>query len=54
MKTSQRQTARAKADAKWAHLDPRRQQQEQQEKMDAAWQQLDQERARAQQQGQQR
>jgi hypothetical protein len=54
MKTSTRQTARAKADAKWAHLDPRRQQQEQQEKMDAAWQQLDQERARAQQQEQQR
>lgn len=54
MKTSTRQTARAKACAKWQHLDPRRQQQEQQAAMDAAWQQLDQERARAQQQEQQR
>lgn len=54
MKSAQRQTARAKADAKWAHLDPRRQQQEHQAAMDAAFHQLEQERARAQQQGQQR
>ena len=49
MKSAQRQTARAKADAKWAHLDPRRQQQEQQEVSEAAWYQLEQEQARAHQ-----
>jgi hypothetical protein len=53
MKTSQRQTARAKADAKWAHLDPRRQEREDQAAMDQAFEQLARERAQANQKGQQ-
>jgi ribosome-associated translation inhibitor RaiA len=48
MKTSQRQTARAKADAKWQHLDPRRQEQDAQAAMDAAWAQLERERQQQQ------
>lgn len=44
MKTSQLQTARAKANAKWAHTDPRRQEQDAQQAMDAAWAQLERER----------
>ena len=48
MKTSTRQTARAKADAKWQHLDPRRQEQESREAMDAAFAQLERERQQQQ------
>ena len=48
MRTSQRQTARAKADSKWQHLDPRRQQSEQQAAMDAAFAQLERERQQQQ------
>jgi hypothetical protein len=48
MKTAQRQTARAKADAKWAHLDPRRQEREDQSAMDQAFEQLARERAQEQ------